>query len=630
MAAAFGGLLMLLGTLLPVQAQFLPALDTTGGQQVTSPQFLPVFSQGNVELSPVFLDGRIIGSVSGFIDVKNSGASSGNDAAYSASQRAFVIHSRLQKILTSMTTFTARVSAESVDSQRQPNVVQQRRQLARNLHTFVREAGSSFEVFLAFPRSDPPELVYTVTPADVARVRTDSSEPVAIARRVASKVRGILLDAWEERQPPALWRSARRAGLGLLVITLASGLGMRLQKLLRRRQHAMSDRLRELTLEAPDPEAGSSQEIESSRRQAPRLVQLRMSLRQKLSLLSFYRSSLFWGQCLLWTCGIAWAAGLFYWTRPFSNWIFGISVRGLITTGLATDNRGWPPLDWVLTLGKDATIGTPLLILFLVMITRISIKAGNFLSHQSVSRWARQQTDTRAKLRAPTLSRSLRAWVRVGVYLLLGMVIFYQLHQLGAVTQAVAILLGFLSFALSLASQNLLKDLIGGLMILIEDQFAAGDVVVIGDQSGLVESVGLRVTQLRNLDGELISIPNGTITTVRNLSSSWSRVNYALTVSIGADVDAVMALMESVAQDLFRDPAWAERILEPPEMLGIDEIAHTGVLIRILIKTQPLQQWPVGREYRRRLKQALDAAGIDVGVPRLDLIGPALPRPPAP
>ena len=85
-----------------------------------------------------------------------------------------------------------------------------------------------------------------------------------------------------------------------------------------------------------------------------------------------------------------------------------------------------------------------------------------------------------------------------------------------------------------------------------------------------------------------------------------------------------------MAQDLYHEPAWADRILEPPEMLGIDEIAHSGVLVRILIKTQPLLQWPVGREYRRRLKQALDASGIAVGVPRLDLVGPVLPSTPAP
>ncbi|MDM7952567.1 MAG: mechanosensitive ion channel family protein [Cyanobium sp. CZS 25K] len=629
---ALGCLLIVLTCLLPVQAQFLPALEASAGQ-VSSSQFLPVFSQGNVELSPVFLDGRIIGTVSGFIDFKSSGAPSGDDAGYSASERAHVIHSRLQKVLTSMTTYTSRALSEVVDQQRDLSVFQLRRLLNRNLDTFVQQVGSRYDVFLVFPRSDPPELIFTVTPADVARIREDSSEPAAIARRVASGVKNSLLDAWEERQPPALWQAARRGGLGLLLLFLASALGAVIQKRLSGASQALTARLRAVIQEENPPGGDSlSRESESVILHVQRRLSVRMSLRQRLSLISFYRSSLFWGQCLLWACGIAWLAGLFYWSRPFSNWVFGISVRGLFSTGRGfnPENQGWAPLDWVMTLGKEATIGIPLLILFLAMLTRISIKAGNVFSDRYVNSWAQLQEDTRARLRAPTLSRALKAWVRVGVYLILGMVIFYQLHQLGALTQAVAILLGFLSFALSLASQNLLKDLISGLMILVEDQFAVGDVVFIGDQSGLVESVGLRVTQLRNLDGELITIPNGTIETVRNLSSSWSRVNYALTVSIAADVDAVMALMESVAQDLYHDPAWTDRILEPPEMLGIDEIAHSGVLVRILIKTQPLQQWPVGREYRRRLKQALDASGIAVGVPRLDLVGPVLPSTPAP
>jgi small conductance mechanosensitive channel len=199
------------------------------------------------------------------------------------------------------------------------------------------------------------------------------------------------------------------------------------------------------------------------------------------------------------------------------------------------------------------------------------------------------------------------------------MVIVYHLHRLGAVTQAVAIFLGFLSFALSLASQNLLKDLIGGLLILVEDQYAVGDVVIIDEQGGLVEQVGLRVTKLRNLDGELITIPNGSIGMVRNLSSNWSRVNYAIEVGVSEDADRVIAIMDAVAQNLHDDHAWRDSILEAPEILGIDEISHHGMLIRMLIRTRPLQQWAVAREYRRRLKQALDAAGISVGVPRLEL-----------
>ncbi len=189
-------------------------------------------------------------------------------------------------------------------------------------------------------------------------------------------------------------------------------------------------------------------------------------------------------------------------------------------------------------------------------------------------------------------------------------------NQLGTVARAVAIFLGFLSFAFSLAAQDLLKDLIAGVLILWEDHYAVGDVIFIGEQGGLVEKITLRVTQLRNLDGELITIPNGSIGMVRNLSSEWSQVNYAIEVSYDADVDRVMEIMETVAQQLYDDPQWQEQILESPEILGIDNIAHTGILIRLLIKTQPLKQWSVAREFRRRLKKAFDEKGIEVGIPQ--------------
>ncbi len=143
-----------------------------------------------------------------------------------------------------------------------------------------------------------------------------------------------------------------------------------------------------------------------------------------------------------------------------------------------------------------------------------------------------------------------------------------------------------------------------------------GDVIFIGDQGGLVEKITLRVTQLRNLDGELITIPNGSIEMVRNLSSDWSRVNYAIEVGYDADVDRALEVIEATAQQLYQDPQWQEQILEAPEILGVDNISHTGILIRLLIKTQPLQQWAVGREFRRRLKKVFDEQGIQVGIPQ--------------
>ena len=132
----------------------------------------------------------------------------------------------------------------------------------------------------------------------------------------------------------------------------------------------------------------------------------------------------------------------------------------------------------------------------------------------------------------------------------------FQLHQLGTFTftQTVTTFAGFLSVAVSLASQGLLKDLIGGLLILREDQFAAGDVIIVGNHAGLVEKVSLRVTKLRSLDGELITIPNGSIDVVRNLSSNWSQVNYVIDLSYGVDVNLVLAIMDAVTQDMHQDP----------------------------------------------------------------------------
>ncbi|MEA5474530.1 mechanosensitive ion channel family protein [Synechococcus sp. CCY9201] len=607
---------VLLAVQVPAIAQFFPTTEPAFNR-VTEKAFLPVFTQGNIQLSPLFLDGRVIATVSSFIDIKGTSRTVESDPPLTASQRAFAIHARLQKYLTSMSAYSSKMSTWSNAT----SIEEKQRVLEQELSTKIRKNGRAYEILIVFPKGDPPELLGTVTPADVERVRLLSSVPEELATRTALHAKRALLEAWKQRQEPLLRSSVRTGIIGLLVFAITSGLTAQVQKRLEASSQVLGTRLRiaNCTDTEPDTSCRMTQfDLHRSRLQPG--ISLSLSLGQRLSIVSFYRSFLFWGQFLLWTCGIAWIAGLFYWSRPFSNWITGVSIRGHLITGDSFNTAGWPPLDWLLSLGREATIGAPLVILFLVMATRISIKTGNLACDQYVSRWILLQEDTRAGLRARTIAHSLKAWIRVVIYLFLGIVVFYQLNQLGAVTQAVAILLGFLSFALSLASQSLLKDLIGGMLILIEDQYAAGDVVTIGNESGMVEDIGLRVTHLRNLDGELISIPNGTIATVRNLSSSWSRVNYAVKVDISSDLETAIATMDSVAQRLYGDLAWSELILEPPEVLGVDEISHTGVLIRVLIKTKPLQQWLVAREYRRRLKPAFDAEGISVGIPKMWLV----------
>ena len=179
---------------------------------------------------------------------------------------------------------------------------------------------------------------------------------------------------------------------------------------------------------------------------------------------------------------------------------------------------------------------------------------------------------------------------------------------------------GIIGVALSFASQNIIKDALNGFLIILEDQFAVGDVITVGDMGGLVENMNLRITQLRDGEGRLITIPNSEIKVVANHSNGWSRADVSLPISYDTDIDKALALINQVAQDMDADTVWQEQILEPPQVLGIDSFGDRGVIIRIWLKTQTLKQWEVAREYRRRLKIALDTAGIPIPILQTKLI----------
>jgi small conductance mechanosensitive channel len=162
----------------------------------------------------------------------------------------------------------------------------------------------------------------------------------------------------------------------------------------------------------------------------------------------------------------------------------------------------------------------------------------------------------------------------------------------------------------------LIKDAINGFLIILEDQYALGDVIAVGNFGGLVENLNLRMTQLRDSEGRLITIPNSEVKIVANLSSRWSRADLTVPVAYEADVDQALKLIEKVALDMDEDPQWQRQIIETPQVLGIDLFGDRGLIIRVWIKTQPLKQWDVAREYRRRLKIAFDQAGIFIPVPQ--------------
>ncbi len=175
---------------------------------------------------------------------------------------------------------------------------------------------------------------------------------------------------------------------------------------------------------------------------------------------------------------------------------------------------------------------------------------------------------------------------------------------------------GIIGIAISFASQNLIKDAINGFLIIIEDQYAVGDVISVGSVAGLVENINLRITQIRDAEGRLITIPNSEVKIVANLSSQWSRADLSIPISYDTDVNSALELIEKVAYAMSQDDQWQDYILETPQILGVEKFSDRGTIIRVWIKTEPLKQWEVSREFRRRIKTAFDNAGMPIQPPQ--------------
>jgi small conductance mechanosensitive channel len=173
-----------------------------------------------------------------------------------------------------------------------------------------------------------------------------------------------------------------------------------------------------------------------------------------------------------------------------------------------------------------------------------------------------------------------------------------------------------LALALSFAAQSIVKDLTTGFLILTEDQFAIGDVVTIGAISGTVENLNLRITQVRDDRGKLITIPNSQITVVENATRTWSRVDFTIDIASDADIERALKALAEVADALYTDPAWYARIVEPPSVLGVEAISPNGITLRMWIVTAPAQQYAVRRELNRRVLLAFSAQNITLGIPQ--------------
>jgi len=203
-----------------------------------------------------------------------------------------------------------------------------------------------------------------------------------------------------------------------------------------------------------------------------------------------------------------------------------------------------------------------------------------------------------------------------GIILIVVITTMMILEEVGLSVGPLLATAGVAGLAIGFGAQTLVKDFISGVFILLEDQYAIGDVIRTADVDGVVEEVNLRTTILRDIHGVVHVVPNGEIRVVSNMTKEWSRAVLEIGVGYGEDPDRVIAVLEDIAAEVYEDPVFRAVLLEKPTVPGVEAFADSAITIRMMAKTVPLKQWDVAREIRRRIKHRFDAEGIEIPFPQ--------------
>lgn len=221
--------------------------------------------------------------------------------------------------------------------------------------------------------------------------------------------------------------------------------------------------------------------------------------------------------------------------------------------------------------------------------------------------------EQRRQTRANTLGRLIK---NVGSVVLLSIGFIMILGEWGFNLAPLVAGAGVVGVALGFGAQTLVADFLSGVFMLLEDQYGVGDIVDLGEASGTVEDVQLRVTKLRAVDGVVWWVRNGEVVRVGNMSQNWSRAVIDVGVGYDSDVPRVREVLGDVAEGLHADPEWSEKLLETPEVWGVEMLGADSVVVRVVLKTLPGQQWAVARELRQRIHGRLKEEGIEIPFPQ--------------
>jgi moderate conductance mechanosensitive channel len=293
----------------------------------------------------------------------------------------------------------------------------------------------------------------------------------------------------------------------------------------------------------------------------------------------------------------------------------------------------WFGLDW-LAENARVLVATPARILLVIVLAAVVRR----VAHRAIQRL----TDRTATGAMPTILRPLRNRVAqndpdgqiterrtqraeaIGSVLrsfasivVLGIAVVLVLGELGINLAPIVASAGVVGVALGFGAQNLIKDFIAGIGIILEDQYGVGDVVDLGEASGTVEAVGLRITRLRDVNGVVWYVRNGEVLRVGNKSQGFAQVVIDMPVAHDTDLERARRIMQQVADSMYAEEKWAAVLLAEPESLGVEQITAEGVFLRLVVRATNADQWQIGRELRMRLKERFVAEGIRTPLPLL-------------
>lgn len=542
-------------------AQF-PSLPTDNNQPPTG-----VIRQGVIEITELELDGRELFAIA---------APTVYNRVDPGSQ--VPVEERARQIETTLRQLTAKVP----ESERSPSQTHVTALDPESLKVFREEVNGLPVIFADDDYLAEAKVLLTVTNTDVQYHGVPQS---VLAERWRDILQKQLYESLRSRQPDA-FRSQMKRALALAIAILAfSLLFLFLRRVLGDRKELLEALQASQTLDTTaeirldDPDTGWPLRFGRPQQQ--------LSLQRRIQLVSLFR----W--LFLWLIGFVWIVGVASTLYTFPQ-----------TRGLAL-----------------SVVSTPALILTAWFLTGLLNRVLDVTIDRLTDVWEEGQDDTLSPTDLQRVLTISTAFKGLKTFLVYAFGVLWVLQRLNLVPGSVLALGALLALTLSFTAQSLVKDMINGFLILLEDHYGIGDQITVGTVTGIVENLTLRVTQIRTDNGNLVTIPNSLINQVENMSRTWARCNFVIDVAYDTDVDKALAIIREEAHRLAEDEEWRSLILNPEELLGVDNLSHTGIRIRLWMRTLPLKQWAIGRELRLRLKRAFDAYHIQIGVPQQLLMG---------